>query len=168
MSANRVDQADIGLEPILVSHLRPYSDISAPTSTRIPSRNSEDQLLGSANLGNGPSSESSDSQAPSGEEKIIEVTYSLGQVANLWAFEVLTLSAAVLVLVGLILLLKEFDGDKQPEWPDWINLSTIVSILATTLRTLLVVVIASGTSPATVTLVSKILNQGIVSHADQS
>lgn len=158
MSINPVEQADIGLEPILVSHLRPYFDISAPASTRTPSRNSEDQLLDSANLGNGPSSESSDSQAPPWEEKIIEVPYSLGQVANLWAFEVSTFIAAVLVLVGLILLLKEFDGDKQPEWPDWINLSTIVSILATSLRTLLAVVIASGTSPAPINLLSTILN----------
>ncbi|KAG6354281.1 hypothetical protein INS49_004886 [Diaporthe citri] len=49
----------------------------------------------------------------------------------------------VLVLVGLVILLLEFDGIRQPEWPEWINLSTIVSMFSTTLRTLLVVVIAS-------------------------
>lgn len=67
-----------------------------------------------------------------------------GHVVKLWAFEALTLIAAVLVLVGLILLLLEFDCIKQPEWTEWINLSTIVSMFSTTLRTLLAVVIASG------------------------
>lgn len=92
--------------------------------------------------------------------------HSVGQVAKLWAFEVSTLLAAVLVLVGLILLLHNFDGDKQPDWPDWINLSTIVSILSTTLRTLLTVIIASGSSPTEHLFVD--ITWYMVDHANQS
>lgn len=69
---------------------------------------------------------------------------TVGQVVKLWVFEMLTLIAAVLALVGLIILLLEFDGIRQPDWPEWINLSTIVSMFSTTLRALLAVVIASG------------------------
>lgn len=149
MSPNRTDQADIVLEPILQSHLEPPSYSSAPASTTTPSRrNSQDQLLGSTDHQNESHDENSDPKVPLGKRELVGMPQTVGQVVKLWAFEVLALIAAVLVLVGLVLLLLEFDGIRQPEWPEWINLSTIVSMFSTTLRTLLAVVIASGSCPA--------------------
>lgn len=69
---------------------------------------------------------------------------TVGQVVKLCVFEMLTLIAAVLVIVGLIIVLLEFDGIRKPDWPESINLSTIVSMFSTTLRALLAVVTASG------------------------
>ncbi|KAI7777042.1 hypothetical protein LA080_004202 [Diaporthe eres] len=144
MSVNRTDQAGIGLEPILQSHLAPPSYSSAPASTTASSRrNSQDELLGSAHQQNESRHENSDQQVSLDKRELIGMAQTVGQVVKLWAFEVLTLIAAVLVLVGLVLLLLEFDGIRQPEWPEWINLSTIVSMFLTTLRTMLAVVITS-------------------------
>lgn len=149
MSVNRTDQAGIGLEPILQLHLAPPSYSSAPASTTTSSRrNSQDELLGSAHRQNESRDENSDQQVSLDTRELVGMPQTVGQVVKLWAFEVLTLIAAVLILVGLVLLLLEFDGIRQPEWPEWINLSTIVSMFSTILRTMLAVVIASGSCPA--------------------
>lgn len=61
-----------------------------------------------------------------------------------WVLETIAMATATAVLVALIVLLSQYDGIQQPDWPTWLNLSTVVSILSTALRTLLTFVVASG------------------------
>lgn len=58
---------------------------------------------------------------------------------------------AIAVLVGIIVVLFKYDGIKQPEWPYQITLNTLIAIMSTILRALLIVVAASGKLPCSVT-----------------
>lgn len=63
-----------------------------------------------------------------------------------WVPEILCLCAAVLSLIATLLLLVEFNGREQPEWPyaSTLNLGALLALLATVTRSMLGQVLESG------------------------
>lgn len=63
-----------------------------------------------------------------------------------WVPEIMCLCAAVLSLIATFLLLGEFNGREQPEWPyaSTLNLSALLALLATVTRSMLGQVLESG------------------------
>lgn len=63
-----------------------------------------------------------------------------------WVPEILCLCAAVLSLIATFLLLGEFNGREQPEWPyaSTLNLSALLALLATVTRSMLGQVLELG------------------------
>ena len=60
-----------------------------------------------------------------------------------WVFEILALLLAGLSLVSIIVVLKHYDGRKQPEW-HWILLNTLISFLGNVAEFCVMVPVTTG------------------------
>ena len=69
-------------------------------------------------------------------------------VFSRWAWEIASLILAALLLVAMVVILHEFEGQRVPDWGEWVNLNTIVAVLSTVLRGAVAVVIAEILSQA--------------------
>ena len=47
-----------------------------------------------------------------------------------WFWELLACSASVFSILAIALLLQRYDGRSQPQWPNFININTLVSLFA--------------------------------------
>lgn len=65
-------------------------------------------------------------------------------LATAWWKEMLSLLVAVGAMVAIVVILVMYNGQEQPSWRHSINLSTLVAILSTLLRALMVVVVEEG------------------------
>lgn len=65
-----------------------------------------------------------------------------------WIWEIVSLLVAVCCLVAIFTILAQFDDKEQPEWPyaSTLNLSTLIALLATVLRSMLENVLGAGKS----------------------
>ena len=64
-------------------------------------------------------------------------------LAKVWAWELAALGAATGLVAAIFAILAHFQGQQLPSWPFQINLNTLVSLLATIMRALLVFPVAS-------------------------
>lgn len=69
-----------------------------------------------------------------------------------WVLELIFLILGILCFIAIATILLSMRGQKQPHWPYTLNLSTLVAILATMLRSLLMEVVEQGTNPLTMQL----------------
>lgn len=69
-----------------------------------------------------------------------------------WVLELTFLVLGLLCFTAIVTILLSMRGQKQPRWPYTLNLSTLVAILATTLRSLLMEVVEQGTKSLTIRL----------------
>lgn len=77
---------------------------------------------------------------------------ALGSKAFLksWVLEFIFLVLGILCFTAIVTILLSTRGQKQPHWPYTLNLSTLIAILATMLRSLLIEVVEQGTRPLTI------------------
>lgn len=68
----------------------------------------------------------------------------LGHLIHLWQAELLCCLGACLLLLGLCLTLRQFDEQPQPIWPGGLTLNTVVAVLSTVSRFLVVVPVTQG------------------------
>lgn len=73
-----------------------------------------------------------------------------GHLTSVWSTEILALLAALGLLGAIFGILIHYDGIQQPQWPYSINLNTVVDLLVTVLRAMLMQIIASGRQLAAV------------------
>lgn len=68
-----------------------------------------------------------------------------GEIAA-WIPEIWSICVAICCLIAIFTLLARFDGQRQPDWPyaSALNLSTLIALVATILRSMLATVIDSG------------------------
>ncbi|KAJ8123657.1 hypothetical protein ONZ43_g450 [Nemania bipapillata] len=59
-----------------------------------------------------------------------------------WAYEALSITLAIGLIVAITLVLKLFEDKEQPKWPHELSLNSVVAILSTILRALLAFVVA--------------------------
>lgn len=69
-----------------------------------------------------------------------------------WVLEFIFLVLGILCFTAIATILLSMRGQKQPHWPYTLNLSTLIAILATMLRSLLMEVVEQGTNPLTMQL----------------
>lgn len=62
-----------------------------------------------------------------------------------WVLEFIFLILGLLCFTAIVSLLLSMRGQRQPQWPYTLNLSTLVAILATVLRSTLMQVVEQGT-----------------------
>lgn len=62
-----------------------------------------------------------------------------------WAYELLSMTVAIGLLIAIILILRRFEDKEQPKWPHELTLNSVIAILSTILRALLASIIAEGT-----------------------
>jgi hypothetical protein len=62
-----------------------------------------------------------------------------------WLFEILSLFGALLVLCAIVGLLVGYHDNKQPVWKYSINLNSLVALLSTLFKALMMVAVAEGT-----------------------
>lgn len=69
--------------------------------------------------------------------------------AKEWASEITALLMSFLCLIAIFIILLKFNNQQQPDWPYArnSNLSTLVALIATILRSMLEIVLASGKHP---------------------
>lgn len=85
------------------------------------------------------------SERISREEERPEVALGpLAHVWKAWLFEILSLVAGVSSLMAIATILGMYNDQRQPQWPYSINLTTLVALLATILRSMLMQVVESG------------------------
>lgn len=68
----------------------------------------------------------------------------LWHLVRLWQAELLCCLCACLLLLGLCLTLRQFDQKPQPSWPGGLTLNTVVAVLSTVSRFLVVVPVTQG------------------------
>lgn len=61
-----------------------------------------------------------------------------------WTWEIISLFLAIGLIVAIVAILSHFEGRPLPDWPFGINLSTLVALLSTILRTLMLVAVAEA------------------------
>lgn len=68
-----------------------------------------------------------------------------GRVRN-WAWEIVSMLVAACCLVAVFIILSEFNHQEQPQWPlsNTLNLSTLIALIATVLRSMLENVLNAG------------------------
>lgn len=93
--------------------------------------------------GEGSQSGSSSSKTPSSTRK---VGHSL---LRDWAFEIAALVTAFCCLAAIYIILAKFNDQQQPDWPyaRTLNLSILIVLIATILRSMLEAVLSSGEYP---------------------
>lgn len=69
-----------------------------------------------------------------------------------WVLEFIFLVLGIVCFTAIGTILLSMRGQKQPHWPYSLNLSTLIAILATMLRSLLMEVVEQGTRPLTIHL----------------
>jgi len=69
-------------------------------------------------------------------------------ILRFWKWEVLAIILAACAMAAIIFLLVYFDGERVPEWPYTINLTTLVSVIATIFKAALLAVIGEIISQA--------------------
>ena len=67
-------------------------------------------------------------------------------VFRTWLPETLAFACGLGAFAAIITILARFNKYEQPQWPSYINLSTVVALLATLLRSMLMQVIEAGKS----------------------
>ncbi|KAK7753333.1 hypothetical protein SLS62_004623 [Diatrype stigma] len=70
------------------------------------------------------------------------------QVFRRWGWEIFSLALALAMLIAIIVLLVVYQGQRMPDWGESLNLNTILALLSTFLRGLLVIVMAEVLSQA--------------------
>ena len=60
-----------------------------------------------------------------------------------WLHEILGLTLSVVAIVAIIIVLKRFDGQPLPDWPEGITLNALISVLSTISKATMIAVIAS-------------------------
>lgn len=65
-----------------------------------------------------------------------------------WGWEIFSLVLALLLLVAMVVILRVYEGQRVPDWGESFNLNTILALLSTFFRGLLVIVIAEIVSQA--------------------
>lgn len=67
-----------------------------------------------------------------------------------WASEITALVTAFCCLAAIYIILAKFNDQQQPNWPyaRTLNLSTLIALIATVLRSMLEVVLGSGEHPS--------------------
>ena len=65
-----------------------------------------------------------------------------------WGWEIAALVLAVALLIAMVIILRVFEGQRVPDWGEWVNLNTIMAVLSTVLRGAVAVVIAEIISQA--------------------
>lgn len=78
------------------------------------------------------------------EERPAVTPRPLTHVWKAWLFEILSLVAGVSSLIAIATVLGMYNDQRQPQWPYSVNLTTLVALLATILRSMLMQVIESG------------------------
>lgn len=78
------------------------------------------------------------------EERPAFASGPLAHVWKAWLFETLSLVAGVSSLIAIATILGMYNDQRQPQWPYSVNLTTLVALLATILRSMLMQVIESG------------------------
>lgn len=68
-----------------------------------------------------------------------------GRVRN-WAWEITSMLVATCCLVAIFIILTKFNHQEQPQWPlsRTLNLSTLIALIATVLRSMLENVLSAG------------------------
>lgn len=61
-----------------------------------------------------------------------------------WTWEIISLFLTIGLIVAIVAILSHFEGRPLPDWPFGINLSTLVALLSTILRTLMLVAVAEA------------------------
>lgn len=61
-----------------------------------------------------------------------------------WTWEIISLFLTIGLIVAIVAILSHFDGRPLPDWPLGINLSTLIALLSTILRTLMLVAVAEA------------------------
>lgn len=69
---------------------------------------------------------------------------SLNFLTTLWWKEIISFLVASGALVAIVVILVMYNGQVQPSWKYSVNLSTLIAILSTLLRALLVAVVEEG------------------------
>lgn len=100
---------------------------------------------------NGESNETSKLQSPNTSSKFhltpagAPTGHKNGGIAA-WGPEILSICVAICCLVAVFTILATYDGQRQPDWPyaSALNLSTLIALVATILRSMLATVIESG------------------------
>lgn len=84
---------------------------------------------------------------PSSHSHTSAVQFSTYETAKSWIGEFLYLITAVSVLVAIVAILSRYNGREQPLWPygDVLDLSALIALLATVLRSMLAGIIESST-----------------------
>lgn len=89
-------------------------------------------------------------QPDSTQNQVIEVTGTeepgirQKAVFRTWLPETLALLCGLGAFIAIIMILAGFSKTEQPQWPSYMNLSTVVALLATILRSMLMQVIEAG------------------------
>ncbi|KAH6712933.1 hypothetical protein BKA61DRAFT_657002 [Leptodontidium sp. MPI-SDFR-AT-0119] len=78
------------------------------------------------------------------------LTYRIGQ----WFWDVGGLIAAVAILIAIAIILRNYDGQIQPNWRFSFNLNSLVAILMTVLRTTMMEVVSDFLLGAAITILS--------------
>lgn len=75
------------------------------------------------------------------------VKFSPSDTARSWVGEVLYMIAAISALVAIVAILSRYNGRERPQWPygDVLDLSALIALLATILRSMLAGIIESST-----------------------
>jgi hypothetical protein len=63
-----------------------------------------------------------------------------------WSWELAACVVAILTLVGIIVVLRIYDGKTQPNWPAGINLNAIIALLTTLMKAAMATYIAEALS----------------------
>ena len=63
-----------------------------------------------------------------------------GAIFRAWREELISLLVGLIVLVATIVILSQFNDERQPSWPYVINLNTLIALLSTVFRSMLLVV----------------------------
>ncbi|TID14532.1 hypothetical protein E2P81_ATG08484 [Venturia nashicola] len=82
---------------------------------------------------------SSDTKLPRTQNSPRRAGY--GRLASAWWQEIVSFLFAAACFVAIAIILAKYNGQEQPDWKYSLNLSTLVAILSTLLRTSLVVVV---------------------------
>lgn len=61
-----------------------------------------------------------------------------------WTWEIISLFLTIGLIVAIVVILRHFEGHPLPDWRFGINLSTLVALLSTILRTLMLVAVAEA------------------------
>lgn len=61
-----------------------------------------------------------------------------------WTWEIISLFLTIGLIVAVATILSHFDGRPLPDWPFGINLNTLIALLSTILRTLMLVAVAEA------------------------
>lgn len=61
-----------------------------------------------------------------------------------WTWEIISLLLTIGLIVAIVVILSHFEGRPLPDWPFGINLSTLLAMLSTILRTLMLVAVAEA------------------------